>query len=40
MTWLEGNRPYNVVVQTMLNGTGSALSLDTGTETSEPQVQR
>jgi hypothetical protein len=29
--WLEGRRPYRVIVQTMLNGT--SLTLGTGTET-------
>jgi len=29
MTWLEGKRPYNLVVQTMLNGATLALETDT-----------
>ena len=36
MAWFEGSRPYRVVVQTMLNGTG--VVLDAGTETTEPQT--
>ena len=31
MTWPEGKRPYSVTVQTMLNGTGAGISLDTST---------
>jgi hypothetical protein len=31
--WLEGKRPYRVTVQTMLNGTNTALGTGTGTET-------
>ncbi|MBM4026758.1 MAG: hypothetical protein FJ280_15340 [Planctomycetes bacterium] len=36
MSWAEGNRPYSVMVQTMLNGTGTVV--DTSTDTAEPQT--
>jgi Tfp pilus assembly protein PilV len=39
MTWLEGNRPYAITAQTMLNGSGAVSSTDTGTETGEQQAQ-
>ena len=39
VTWLEGNRPYSVLAQTMLNGSGAVSSTDTntGTDTGQPQ---
>ena len=33
VSWLEGNRPYNVTVQTMLDGSTSGTSTGTGTGT-------
>ena len=35
VTWMERNRPYNLTVQTMLNGTGVVSSAETP-ETAEP----
>lgn len=37
MTWLEGKRPYSMVVQTMLNG--ATLASETGTETTSEQAR-
>jgi Tfp pilus assembly protein PilV len=39
VTWLEGNRPYSVTVQTMLNGANSGTALSTSTETGGEQAQ-
>jgi hypothetical protein len=39
VTWLEGSRPYSVVAQTMLDGSGAVSTSDTsgGTETGSQQ---
>jgi Tfp pilus assembly protein PilV len=39
VTWLEGNRPYNVTVQTMLDGASSGTSTSTITETGGQPTQ-
>jgi len=35
VTWMERSRPYNLTIQTMLNGTGVVTTAETG-ETTEP----
>jgi len=42
VTWLEGNRPYSVLAQTMLNGSGAVSTTDTnaGTDTGGQQTQQ
>jgi hypothetical protein len=39
MAWVEGSRPYSIVVQTMLNGTGAVLETSTDTESGEAQTR-
>ncbi len=39
MSWMEGKRPYNLTVQTMLDGTGTTTNTSMTTESEPEQTQ-